>query len=729
MVFEFYPQTMKDTINAWMTLNKEGAEAFSINIIETQKEFVKLETGGYTILLTVPPTFHDASSRDDSSVFVAVQSEEEGQQMDDTIKEVLLTLNEKLERVRIGHNCLNNVLDILLQVFRHYRCKKKPKICDLDCHSQNQGQPNEAKSSYLYKVAEEARVECVKAFSRADESSIVGGRILPWCSVSVHPNLGTIKLSMEIDGIMASDNVTKALGFCFGSPLKITLSFKPRLWLIEEELPPEVFRTVEVSVCSNQVETSVHIVPDEWDDRMKVSLTKCCFDSIHQYGPQVLVPALVWEFFKDTADDLLLHGLQQAEESNNVFTRLLNFIGIRLSTMGSWCCNCKKELSPLSRSWYCDAELWHEELGVGASVLQELQNSELIELELSLAMAASTSDRDVFEPYPTFLLKQREIRGRSGSFSTDINRSTESLQTSQSVGQMQLHHDVKNHSTFNKENKKMDVLMGLINSFPPVAEMQECQSEFELRLRLSTSLQKFLTIDKFHAYESLGEEFVKDLWLPYNVLRFVLFTNRLYLHLLQDEFNLQIPNSYYQFAVLYDSEREQYYEHCRATKGSFFAYHGSPTENWYSILRNGLRCLSGTQYMSSGMAHGRGIYFSDNINVSAGYCKTRYEWANGKFRNCSVIAICEIFLDTVNRGTYATVVPPEHENNVVIRYLIVFSGREHNILEPTSNLELHEHYKKVRAMHLQKLGNKDLAMQKQRLAAFNKRRGSTQCSF
>ncbi|KAH9316839.1 hypothetical protein KI387_018608 [Taxus chinensis] len=724
---------MEDTINAWMTLNKDSADAFHIKITGIQKEFVKLEMGGYTILLTIPPSFHDASSCDDGSAFLALNSEEEGQEMDDTLKEVLLTLNEKLERVRIGHNCLNNVLDCMLQVLRHYKCKKRPKIYDLGPGTQKQDHPNEAKSSYLYKAAEEAKVGCVEAYSRADETSIqiAGGSILPWCSVLVNPSLVTVEFSMEIDGIMTSDNVTKALGFCFGTPLKITLSFKPQLWSIEQELPPEVFRAVEVSVCSDQVGTSVQRVPEEWKERMKVSPNKCRFDSIHQYGPQILVPALLWEFFKGTDDILLLHGLEPAEQSNNVFVRILIFIGTRLSTLGSWCCNCKKKLSPLSRSWYCDAELClfrHEELGVGASVLQELQNSELIELELSLAMAASTSDRDVFEPYPTFLLKQREIRGRSGSFSNDINRTTESVQTRQFICPKQLCHDVKDQQIFDVDNKKMNVLMVLIHSFPPVTDMQKCKNEFELRLMLSTSLQKLLKSDKFHDNECLEQEFVKDLWLPYNVLRFVLFTNRLSLNLLEDEFKLQIPHSHYQFAVLYDSEREQYYEHCRATKRSFFAYHGSPAENWYSILRNGLRCLSGTRYMSTGMAHGRGIYFSDNINLSAGFCKAGSEWTNGKLKNCSVIAICEIFLDAVNHRTYTTVVPPEHENYVVIRYLIAFSGWELNSQSPKSNLELHEHYKKVRAKYLQKLGNKDLAMQKQRLAAFNKRRFSSQCS-
>ena len=46
-----------------------------------------------------------------------------------------------------------------------------------------------------------------------------------------------------------------------------------------------------------------------------------------------------------------------------------------------------------------------------------------------------------------------------------------------------------------------------------------------------------------------------------------------------------------------------------------FMFHGSGPENWYSILRNGLRILSNTKYMTAGAAHGSGIYVASNVNI------------------------------------------------------------------------------------------------------------------
>ena len=42
-------------------------------------------------------------------------------------------------------------------------------------------------------------------------------------------------------------------------------------------------------------------------------------------------------------------------------------------------------------------------------------------------------------------------------------------------------------------------------------------------------------------------------------------------------------------------------------------FHGSSKQNWYSILRNGIRVLSKTKYMTAGAAHGVGVYASNNV--------------------------------------------------------------------------------------------------------------------
>eukprot|EP01018_Ginkgo_biloba_P012772 Gb_25241 [translate_table: standard] len=620
---------MEETINEWMTQNKDKIESISMKVIDIRQEFVKLEIGGNMIQLIIPSSLQDArdASSDNmhsDSTFLVICLEEEV--ADEALNEALLVLNEKLERVRIELNSLNKVLDNILLVFRYYRCKK-PDTSDCSPSHEKEGNISEEargdlkKTSYLHRSAEEARVQCQEALSKADEYSIMG-EILPWCSVSVDPRLGTIEVELEINGIMSCDNVTTALGFCFDSPLIITLNFSDRLWS-RNEASLDFFRTMEVSLKPNiarfeNMETSIQRVMDELDENTKIALSKYCLPRTHQYGPQVLVPEMVKEYFyyyftSKKGDDYLLNE-EYVAESDNIFVGLLLFLGTRLSTLRNWCVVCKNQLSSFSRLWYCDAELWYasffnalfpfdpamkhmlllyrfEELGLGASVLQELQNSELIDLELSLAVAASTSTRDVFEPYPTFLLKERQIRSRSGFFSNymagrniECVEASESGETGVSIQFSRKRKDSWESNTL--DNKMLHILEWLINSFPPVAEMQNCASELELKLKLGISwLQKQFKDDNYCCNRFLQEDCSKNVWLPYNVLRYVLFTNRLSLQLLRDNSMLNVPGSVYQFAVLYNSEREQYIKHCRATEGSVFAFHGSPLWNWYSILR------------------------------------------------------------------------------------------------------------------------------------------------
>lgn len=63
-----------------------------------------------------------------------------------------------------------------------------------------------------------------------------------------------------------------------------------------------------------------------------------------------------------------------------------------------------------------------------------------------------------------------------------------------------------------------------------------------------------------------------------------------------------------------------------------YLFHGSPFHNWYSIMLNGLKNYSGTNKMTSGAVHGNGIYFSDNLSVSAIYAhKSNERYAIGVF--------------------------------------------------------------------------------------------------
>lgn len=693
-----------------------------MKVMGITNEFARFEIGGYTIHVIIPSAFHDppsacSDSLNSDSVFMAITSEE---QVHGRLNETLLALNEKLERVRIGPDCLNRVLDQILQVFGYYKCGKP----------ENQRNTSEQAEhlklvSYLNNLAEAARLLC------EEEPSTVGS-ILPWCSVSVDPCLATVQVEMKIKKIMGSDNVTRALGFCLDGPMIIELRFGH---LSGKKVSVDSLRSIEVSVKQSlnqvqQAEASMQKVIDGLDDeRLKIAIGKCCPARIYQYGPQVLVPELVKEFFYScSTSENRVDRTGQAAESDNILVGLLTFLGTRLKHLSKWCVICRKDLPPFSRLWYCDAELClyrFEELGIGASVLQELQNPELIEFELSLAADATRSRRDVFEPYPPFLLKTREIRKRSGFFSNYTSSgSIGCLEASNSI-ESRTSRGIGNAGKDYVVNKNLQFLFSLINSFPSVAEMQECTSDLELMFKLAASWLKHpCSSYYFSGNKSSEDDHAENIWLPYNVLRYVLFTNRLSMNVLPEIIRLNVPSSLNQFAVFYNSEREQCFDHRRAREGSIFAFHGSHACNWYSIIRNGLRCLSSTNYMSSGKAYGEGIYFSTKMDDSCSYSSPLSGWLNGKLKDYGVVAICEILSGQIHFVNQSyLVIPPKNENDVAIRYLILWNNKNNKTRSVTitdnhmlsGETDLHVHYKLLRNRYLEDKVNVGLIQRHQQL--------------
>ena len=81
-------------------------------------------------------------------------------------------------------------------------------------------------------------------------------------------------------------------------------------------------------------------------------------------------------------------------------------------------------------------------------------------------------------------------------------------------------------------------------------------------------------------------------------------------------------------------------------------FHGSALQNWYSILKNGLKDYSGTKNQLHGAAYGNGVYLSSSNSMSHLYSKhtqnpklTSRPWSNSKtitsHKSCVLIE-CEV---------------------------------------------------------------------------------------
>jgi ubiquitin-protein ligase len=97
-------------------------------------------------------------------------------------------------------------------------------------------------------------------------------------------------------------------------------------------------------------------------------------------------------------------------------------------------------------------------------------------------------------------------------------------------------------------------------------------------------------------------------------------------------------------------------------KTTRYLYHGSPYENWYSIMRNGLKIGSKNKYFINGSAYGEGIYLSDNFNTSLQYCNLN--------KNQIIISIFEV-IDKPEWKKTANIFVVNDENSLLLRYLLV----------------------------------------------------------
>ncbi len=109
----------------------------------------------------------------------------------------------------------------------------------------------------------------------------------------------------------------------------------------------------------------------------------------------------------------------------------------------------------------------------------------------------------------------------------------------------------------------------------------------------------------------------EDMVAAYKLVTYVIATNRLSLNVLEKTERITaFPEDYTQFIVTnLNPEFERKFEISKKKYGSTFLFHGSSQENWYSILRNGLRVLSNTKYMTAGAAYGAGVYGSQNVSL------------------------------------------------------------------------------------------------------------------
>ena len=346
---------------------------------------------------------------------------------------------------------------------------------------------------------------------------------------------------------------------------------------------------------------------------------------------------------------------------NNFFYNMLFYLRDRLQNCTNYCFICyKRHLVDSVRLRPCSSEMCEfrfEEIS-GVSVFAEItSNSNLVSLDVSFAAEAITSVRNatVFEPFPSFLLKQSQMRGKSGFLS----------------GQ--------SYSSEMDSNKDIQLLRQLITAMPNLNTIKtSCIDEITCR--------DFITSQ------------CPDGLMMYKLIRYVIATNRLNLIKLEPASLIKgFGEDIEQYIVTnHPPETEKSFAERKKAAGSFYAFHGSAIENWYSILRNGIRNLSNTHMMTAGAAYGPGVYCAENIATSFGYCRFTNNscvWPYSQLSNPpkACMAIIEVINKEKNKKSPQIYVVGD-DKDLIIRYMLIFPGSSMNINVNANDLGLDKHY-------------------------------------
>lgn len=139
----------------------------------------------------------------------------------------------------------------------------------------------------------------------------------------------------------------------------------------------------------------------------------------------------------------------------------------------------------------------------------------------------------------------------------------------------------------------------------------------------------------------------------------------------------------------------------------YYLYHGSPFHCWYSIIKNGLKVMSKTEFMTTGAVYGDGIYLSDQMSMSYGYSKISPPF------NYSMIGLFQIIENPETHKKTSGIFVVPNENILILRSLIKINKPPKNA---TFYQQLNDYFirqrtidKNISDKNLQTLKNKRLS--------------------
>jgi hypothetical protein len=116
-----------------------------------------------------------------------------------------------------------------------------------------------------------------------------------------------------------------------------------------------------------------------------------------------------------------------------------------------------------------------------------------------------------------------------------------------------------------------------------------------------------------------------------------------------------------QFEVKNTYEQEQHLN--KHGNNRCYLFHGSRMENWYSIIKNGIKICSGTPLQLNGKVYGDGIYLSDKVEFATTYC------------DCGIVGVFEIIGDKNMYKKTNDIYVVDDITKLVLRYFLCFDSK------------------------------------------------------
>ncbi len=236
------------------------------------------------------------------------------------------------------------------------------------------------------------------------------------------------------------------------------------------------------------------------------------------------------------------------------------------------------------------------------------------------------------------------------------------------------------YNTYKNDNKKLMFLVNLTigglffkyagDVYNPLPKIKNCLTIESIKNAVPTS-----TIlnesNKFDDCTNEYELFLKCTQHEYSFYKNAMLSN--HFSILPVNINDGIKDDVTIFSINYDAEKENEY----ANKASSYLFHGSSLPCWYSIVKNGIKNMSGTKFQACGAAYGNGIYLSDSYNFSLGYSRNNQIEGFHVESQIQVVAVFQIFTDIEKIKKTTNIFVLENEKQILLRNLIVTNSSNH----------------------------------------------------